>query len=62
MSYLDMINPDKVSTVQGDGISTPNVLRVQVRDMNILDNDVAGAADHLKTLPLQNSRATRADK
>ena len=62
MTYLDVINPDKVSTVQGDSITAPNVLRVEVCNVNILNNDVAGTADNLQALPLDNSGATRADE
>lgn len=62
MSYLDVINPDHISTVQGDGITTPNILRVQVRNVNILNDDVAGTADNLQALSFDNSGATRANK
>jgi hypothetical protein len=62
MYYLDVINPDHISTVQGDGIAAPNVLRIQVRNVNILNNDVAGTADDLQTLSSDDSGAARPDK
>lgn len=62
MTYLDVINPDKVCTVQGDSITTPDVLRVEVRNVNILNDDVAGTADNLQALSFNDSGAARADK
>lgn len=61
-TYLDVINPDKVSTVQGDGITTPDVLRIEVRNVHILNDDVAGTANNLQALSLDYSGTTGADK
>lgn len=55
MTYFDVINPDKVSTVQGDSITTPDVLRVEVRNVHILNNNVAGTADNLQALSFNDS-------
>lgn len=62
MTYLDVINPDEVSTVQGDGITTPDVLRVQICNMDVLDDNVAGTTDNLQALSLNDTGATRANK
>jgi len=35
-----VIDPDLAATVNGNGISTPDVLSIEVRDANILNNDV----------------------
>ncbi len=32
---LDVVNPDQVGAGEGDGISSPNVLRVELGDMDI---------------------------
>lgn len=62
MTYFDVIDPDKVCTVQGDSITTPDVLRVEVRNVNILNDDVAGTADNLQALSFDDSGAAGADK
>lgn len=62
MTYLDVINPDEVSTVQGDGITTPDVLRVQICNMDVLDDNIAGTTDNLQALSLNDTGATRANK
>ena len=35
-----MVNPDEVSSGERESISTPDILVVQVTDLNVLDNDV----------------------
>lgn len=35
-----MIDPDEISSGEGQSISTPDVLVVQVADLNVLNNDV----------------------
>lgn len=35
-----MINPQKICTINGDSISTPNILGVHFNKLNVLDNDV----------------------
>lgn len=62
MTCLDVINPDKISTIQGDSITTPDVLRVKVRDVNVLNDNIAGTADNLQALSFNDTGATRADK
>lgn len=59
---LDVIDPDHVSAVQGDSITTPNILRVEIRNVHILDDDIVGTADDFQAFPFDDSRATRSDK
>lgn len=35
-----MVNPDEVRSGKGDSITTPNVLVVQIADLDVLNNDV----------------------
>lgn len=37
-----MINPNKIGVIKGNGITSPDVLRVKVGDLNVLDNDILG--------------------
>lgn len=47
-TYSDVIDPDEISSGKGESISTPDVLVVQVTDLNVLDNDVlAGKGESL---------------
>lgn len=45
-----MIDPDVGRAVKSDGITTPDVLRVQVSDLKILENDIVCAACEAETL------------
>lgn len=38
-------HPNLATTMDGNGISTPDVLRIHVRETNILDDDVGSAND-----------------
>lgn len=40
-----MVDPDLVAAVEGDTIASPDVLRVELGDVNVLDDDVLGAVD-----------------
>lgn len=39
-TYGYVVNPDEIGSGEGERISTPDVLVVQVADLNVLDNDV----------------------
>lgn len=41
-----MVDPHKVTIVEGNSVTTPNVSWIQIRNFDILYDDVAGAADH----------------
>lgn len=62
MTYLDVINPYEVGTIQSDSITTPDVLRVQICYVNVLDDDIAGTADNLQPLSFDDSGAALAHK
>lgn len=57
-----MVDPDEVSVVDGDGVSTPDVLGVDIRDSDILDDDVLCATDDAQTLALDDAGAALADQ
>lgn len=56
-----MVDPDKVAVVEGDGVSAPDVLRVQVGDGDVLDDDVLGAADDAQALALDDTGVALAE-
>lgn len=58
----NVVDPDKVSLVQGDGITTPDILRVDVSDSDVLDDDVLGAADDTDTTALNDTGTALANK
>ena len=58
----DVVDPDHVGVVQGDGVAAPNVLRVEVGDVDVLDDDVPDAADHPDTLALDDALVANADE
>lgn len=39
-SYGNVVNPDEVGSGKGESISTPDILVVQVADLDVLNNDV----------------------
>jgi hypothetical protein len=44
MTYGDVIDPDKLGIIKRQNISSPNVLGVEVRDGDVLDDNVSGTA------------------
>lgn len=57
----DMVDPDVVGVVEGDGISSPDKLRVKLSDVNVLDDDVLGV-DDAETLTADNTLGANADQ
>lgn len=57
----NMVNPDVVSVVEGNGITTPDVLRVELSDVNVLDDDVLGTNDS-ETLATDDTLGANADQ
>lgn len=57
----DVVDPDQVGAGQGDGITTPDVLGVELRDADVLDDDVLYAVGHAETLALDDSGGARAE-
>jgi hypothetical protein len=58
----DVVNPDKVGTVDGDGITTPDVLRVDVGEADVLDDNVLSIGDDTDTLALDDTLGALADQ
>lgn len=56
-----MVDPDQVRAGQSDGVTTPDVLGVQFRDADVLDDDVLDAVGHAKTLALDHARGAIAE-
>ena len=52
-TYSNMIDPDEISSGKGESISTPDVLVVQVTDLDVLDNDVLASKG--ESLSLDNA-------
>jgi hypothetical protein len=49
ITYGDSVDPDHVGAVDGDGITAPDVVGVQLGDLDVLDDDVVGAWFELAT-------------
>lgn len=54
---LDVVNPDEVSAIQSNSIATPDVLGIQLRNVDILDDNVACTIANTQTLAANNTRA-----
>ena len=54
----DVVNPDKIRVVDGDGITTPDVSRVDLRETDVLDDDVLRAAHNADTLSSDHTLAS----
>jgi hypothetical protein len=50
-----VIDPDEITAFQRNGIATPYVLRVELSDVDVLQNDVLSTND-TKTFALDNTR------
>ena len=49
-----MVDPDEITSFQSNGIAAPDVLRVQLSDVDILQNDVL-SAHNTETLALDDT-------
>lgn len=58
----NMINPNKIRVIKGNGIASPDVLRVEVGDLNVLDNDILGTLCNVKALALDDALASYTDE
>lgn len=58
---LVVVDPDLVGAVEGDGIATPDVLRVQVGDVDVLDDDVLCSAADTEALSDDDTLASDTD-
>lgn len=57
-----MVHPNQIRTVESDGVSAPDVLRVELRDVDVLDDDVLGSVGNTETLPANHSGSTDSDE
>lgn len=57
-----MIDPYEISVIQSNGITSPDVLRVEVGDHDVLDDDIGRAADDPQSLADNNTAAALTDK
>lgn len=57
----DVVDPDQVGPGEGDGVTSPDVLGVQLRDADVLDDDVLHAVGHAQTLALDDSGGAGAE-
>ena len=57
----DVVDPDHVDVVEGDGVAAPDVLRVELGDVDVLDDDVVDAADEAEPLALDDALVADAD-
>lgn len=62
ITYLNVIDPDLISSSQSDGITTPNILRVQLSDVDVLDDDVAHSGGEIETGAFNDTRGPRANQ
>ena len=53
----NMVDPDKIGTINGDGVSSPDVCGVDIREADVLNNNVLGVAHDPDTLALNNALA-----
>ena len=56
-----MVNPDLIRAVKRNGITTPNKLRVEVSDGDVLDDDILRSATEAETFAFDRTRAADAD-
>jgi hypothetical protein len=61
VSYLDVVDPDHVRAGKSNGIAAPDVLRVELGDVNVLDDYVFDAVGEPDTLALDHTFRARAD-
>jgi len=59
---LDVVDPDHVGAGNGDSVSAPHVLGVDLGEVNVLDDDVLDTVGHVHTLALDDTGGALADK
>lgn len=52
----------ELTAVDGDGITSPDILRVDIREANVLNDDVLCVANNADTLALDDTLGTLADQ
>ena len=59
--HLAVINPDVVGTIQSEGIAAPNEFRIQIGEVDILDDDILNVIHQSKAFASKNSIASFTD-
>jgi hypothetical protein len=62
VTLLDVVNHTMSTTSSVVASSLLDVLRLEIRDVHVLDDDITRAADDTQTLALGDSAASRANK
>ena len=57
-----LTNPDLVRSINGNRISTPDVLRVQLRNVNVLNDDILRAVGNAETLSTDDTLVSNTDE
>lgn len=52
---LYVVDPDEVGVVQGNGIAAPNILRIEIRNPYILDDNVLRTTDNSEAFALDHA-------
>jgi len=60
-TYGNVVDPDIVCSIQGDGISAPNIFRVDIGDLNVLENDVLSSIHDPQALAFDDTLGTIAN-
>ena len=59
--YLYVINPYEVASFQSNRIATPHVLRIQLSNVDVLQDDILSTHD-AETFTLDDARRSRSDQ
>ena len=61
LPYLDMVDPDHVGPCQRNCVTSPDILRVELGDVDVLDDDVGNTVSHPEAFALDDTVRTRAE-
>ena len=56
-----VVDPDHVGAVESDSVTAPDVLGVELGDLDVLDDDVVGTGNDTETLALNHTGAALTD-
>lgn len=56
-----MVDPDQIGAGESDSVTSPDVLGVELGDVDVLDNDVCGAVRYTQTLAPDHTCGPNAD-
>lgn len=59
--HLDVVNPDQIGSGESDGVAAPDVLGVELGDVDVLDNHVCGSVRDAQTLAPDHTCRPNAD-